>query len=113
MAKRPTKAAPAAKLRSRGSGPLSLRVRFLKTSIGKRIQEVNEPPPPQTEVMMKELIDAFLRGFEKGKWCAKVESDLDSATDFLREEWDNLPKEDRDSLEKDCAELLGLYSERC
>jgi len=113
MAKRPTKAAPAAKLRSRGSGPLSLRVRFLKASIGKRIQEVNEPPPPQTEVMMKELIDAFLKGFEKGKWCAKVEEDLDSATDFLREEWDNLTEEERNSLEGPVIELLGEYSEKC
>jgi len=78
----------------------------IKVEVCKELKAwVNEPLPPQTVVLMKGLVDAFVDGFHKGFACAKMQDAIDAIDDHLEKYGDQLSAEDYDKFNKDGEEL--------
>lgn len=55
------------------------------------------------------LVDAFLKGFE----CGQMGQLLEDSTQYLHDNWNDIPKETRDALEKQVVETLNIYANNC
>jgi hypothetical protein len=55
------------------------------------------------------LVDAFLQGF----YCGQTGELLEQTTQYLHDNWNDLPEETRNALEKQTLEVLNNYANNC
>jgi hypothetical protein len=94
---------------------LALRVRVVETRLARRLQEGKElgPAGGGTTSAARSVVDVVFEAMRRVKWCHEVEDALDSSTQVLHDNWDNLTAAQRSELEKSILELLDAYGENC
>jgi len=55
------------------------------------------------------LVDAFLQGF----YCGQTGQLLEDTTQYLHDNWNDIPEETRNALEKQVVEVLNNYANNC